>query len=388
MGVESTTIAVRAMLEPGSLGIPASEVLAITAMTGDEHEDTGALMERFVLPLMREHGMRYVQTARHGYSSRMGVNILSDTSAPQQMFMDGDYALSTELLTNGIVPMTGTSMRNCSAKQKGKVIEQTLDILGVTQGPYDNILGFAKGEERRAKKGSEWDLNGRESRYPLIDWGWTRDDCLLYLADTFGVMWPKSACVYCPYAFREGDSEHILQRLLARPESAIKNLDIEYGARCVNPTQTLLIKGALYDLLKQDQRFADIIRHFDDHVFSPDNLHSVFDVRRVIKGSGKGKAWRSMERLATGSRIEMEGALQEAAAERNAPVVTDEVTQRAWVRSRGMSYPRVEQSLLIAPAVIANPGRAGFNRIWEEALQQLANRHEPSMAGMQGLGLV
>lgn len=33
--------------------------------------------------------------------------------------------------------------------------------------------------------------------YPLVEWNWTRQDCLDYLQSLFGVVWPKSACVYC-----------------------------------------------------------------------------------------------------------------------------------------------------------------------------------------------
>ena len=38
-----------------------------------------------------------------------------------------------------------------------------------------------------------------EARFPLLDLGWTRADCLRFLAERVPHPVPKSACVFCPY---------------------------------------------------------------------------------------------------------------------------------------------------------------------------------------------
>ena len=76
MGVESTAILLRWMLEPSSRDFELSELLVLTAQTGDEFEDTKELVETHILPLMRSHRVRFVEVARNGPSVRDGYALL------------------------------------------------------------------------------------------------------------------------------------------------------------------------------------------------------------------------------------------------------------------------------------------------------------------------
>ena len=85
------------------------DLIVITAQTGNEYPDTGRDVERHILPLLRQHGIRFVQLARHGHLEADGITVLSDTRQPTTVYLDGDYRLSDELRKNGTVPMCSGS---------------------------------------------------------------------------------------------------------------------------------------------------------------------------------------------------------------------------------------------------------------------------------------
>src|SRR4029077_15062454 len=90
------------------------------------YKDTAEDVEKYVLPLMRRHGIRFVQVARHGHLEADGISVLDDTRDPIKIFLDGDYRLSDELRRNGTVPQYG-GVHRCALKFKAWVIEQWLE---------------------------------------------------------------------------------------------------------------------------------------------------------------------------------------------------------------------------------------------------------------------
>lgn len=106
---------------------------------------------------------------------------------------------------------TGMIRRQCSKEYKIEVIERAIrrDIVGLAPRqriPRDVTItqyyGISLNEARRsrsiekhAKKHGKW----LTVKFPLIKLGWTRADCLRYLADRVPHEVPKSACVFCPY---------------------------------------------------------------------------------------------------------------------------------------------------------------------------------------------
>lgn len=73
IGVESTAILVRWLLEPETRPCPLDQLLVLTAQTGDEYEDTRTLCEQHILPLLRKHGVRFVEVARRGHLEKDGI---------------------------------------------------------------------------------------------------------------------------------------------------------------------------------------------------------------------------------------------------------------------------------------------------------------------------
>ena len=367
LGVDSTAILARWLLEPASRDFDLADLVVVTAMTGDEWDSTGELVSDHILPLLAAHGVRYVQLGRGGYRLRDGVVVLDDSRVPTRLHLEGAYRLSEELLANAIVPMSAAGLRRCSAKQKGAVIEAALPGI-VGDRPFRNVVGFASGEERRACRGEAYDYPGRTSEYPLIRWGWTRDHSAAYLAETFGAIWHKSACTYCPFAFHrgEGANEDVLARYLAEPRSAMLALKVEYGARCVNPTQTLTVGGALLDLLTVDGRFADVLARFESEIHTTE--HALLRVRRVL--GGRWRTWRSVRAEACGLRADMLVEASAAARAAGVPADVDAVTTRVWLRRRAQEPPYFEESLVVAPAWIADKQRPGFEAVWARATGQ------------------
>jgi hypothetical protein len=94
--------------------------------------------------------------------------------------------LEENCLSNGTVPGISVGQKNCSLKWKAapqeKWAEQWLPA-AKTWGKGQRIvklIGFdaSKGDLRRANHAGNDDDQKYEYRYPLQEWGWTRDDCL------------------------------------------------------------------------------------------------------------------------------------------------------------------------------------------------------------------
>jgi hypothetical protein len=83
--VDSTAILLRWILEPASRPCPLENITVITSMTGDEFEDTERDVTTYILPMLREHSVRFVQVARHGAKEADGITILSRTRKPDTL---------------------------------------------------------------------------------------------------------------------------------------------------------------------------------------------------------------------------------------------------------------------------------------------------------------
>jgi hypothetical protein len=66
-------------------------------------------------------------------------------------------------------------------------------------------MGYEANELERVLRDGPLGLPNRIPLYPLVEWGWDRDECEWFLWDHFKVWWPKSACVACPFAFALDD---------------------------------------------------------------------------------------------------------------------------------------------------------------------------------------
>lgn len=190
LGLDSTAVLLRWLTDPSSRDFDLSDLVVITAMTGDEFSATGADVERYVLPELRRHRVRFVQVGRHQLlttAAGEGITTFSDTTEPDRLFVEGAYALSTEMLTAGTLPQRGGA-RKCSARAKGAVLDPVIARLTGGQ-PYQHYVGFEVDEMGRAERDAAYNTAARTGRYPLIQWGWTRADCDTFVYNLTGSRW-------------------------------------------------------------------------------------------------------------------------------------------------------------------------------------------------------
>jgi hypothetical protein len=196
LGADSSAYIARMLTAPAAHGINPERTVVLYMATGSEWPETRLLVEEFMLPLLREHGVRFVQLARNGHLKSDGFTVLDDSRHPERLFERGPWTLWDDLESVGTVPQqTGT--RKCSLWAKGDVgnwwLTQTFN-----GRPFRQIMGFNADEAgRRLQDETASGLPGRTGAYPLIDWGWGRQQVEDYLLDRFGVHWPKSYCTFC-----------------------------------------------------------------------------------------------------------------------------------------------------------------------------------------------
>jgi hypothetical protein len=362
LGTDSTAMLMRFIHEPATRPCALEDMLVITAMTGDEFPETGQMVSEHVLPLFRSHGVRYVQVARGGLVNADGIVVLDDSTAPERMHMRGPVALSDEMGIAGTIPQYGGT-RKCSLKWKGWVIDTFL--ARELAGPYVQLMGFEAGETGRATDDASYNTGCRTGRYPLIDWGWDRRACDAYIFAQAGVRWPKSCCVFCPFALcnRKG-RDRTLDRYAANPEAALPALMLEYTARALNPRQGLASGTSLTALLAADPRQEKLLRMFEDRLDAAD--WRLYEVQRAILGVRARP--RSLRAVAGGSRAEMAAALRAAAAGGPGELDAHDGIERLWRIRRGPGYPAAEHLLAAAPAGVADKVGRGFAAGWERAL--------------------
>jgi hypothetical protein len=388
LGVDSTALLLRWLEDPESRDFDLDDLLVVTSMTGDEWPRTGVLVQEHILPRLREVGVRFAQVARAGAKQAEGIAVLDDTDVPQRLHLDGAYRLSDELVAAGTIPQIGGN-RRCSMKFKGWVIdtylaerapEATRHAFGFEAGevsraercaqhmPGRLVFGFETGEEGRARRATDYDTPHRVAEFPLIEWGWDREDCERYIEQITGVAdWPKSACVYCPFALTNRAGRwRTLRRYDTRPESALQALMLERRALCLNPRSGLIAGERLGDLIAMHR--PAIAAAFEERLGR--TAHSVYEVRRLwrprIEDPMKvANANRDLRVLATGSRSECESLVRHRGA-----VDRGDGIERVYLMRRGSALPAREHFVVAGPGGAVEKAMPSFDAWWNELDQE------------------
>jgi hypothetical protein len=165
MGVDSTALLLRWLCEPKSRDFDLDDLVVLTAQTGDEFKDTQRLVETHMLPLLRELRVRYVQVARGGPLQGDGIVVLDDGREPQQLFIEGRFKLSQELLDNGTVPQVATGQRRCTHHFKGFPLTAWTDREFGSQR-VRKVIGYNVDERGRATRSEGYATDTRSIEYP------------------------------------------------------------------------------------------------------------------------------------------------------------------------------------------------------------------------------
>lgn len=135
---------------------------------------------------------------------------------PQQV---EDVTLEGECLRRKTLPSIAYGFKTCSQKWKRQPIEKAIENL-IGKQPHITLIGFDADEPQRAAKVYEG------NRYPLIEWGWGRDECIEAI-DRAGLKQPgKSACFFCP----SSKKKEIYELRRQYPELAARAVAMERNA--------------------------------------------------------------------------------------------------------------------------------------------------------------
>jgi len=296
-------------------------LIVITAHTGDEYADTYSDIDTYVLPLLRRHRVRYVQVARAGSSQTDGIIVLSDSRETGRLFWDGAYKLSDELRKAGTVPQFGGE-HICSLKFKAWVIERWFaenlaqparHAFGYNASETKRVakseaasakrvaFGFNADEHKRIDKAMRYDSPSRQSFYPLVEWGWTRDACIDYLFRVLGVLWHKSSCVQCPFNALKDDA---LRRHHQHPEQVAGAMLLEYVSLALNPRGTLYRNQSLIEITRANGNLPAVEGYeqkLDATRWTVYRIRRIYHAAKAKDGSlldtKKGTAIQAVERL-------------------------------------------------------------------------------------------
>jgi len=110
-----------------------------------------------------------------------------------------EETLEQELNRRASLPPIAFGFKSCSEKYKIRPLkrflkENDMEMFLTDEKPI-KYIGFDFFEQRRMKE----DPDGLfENRYPLIEWKWTREQCVKIINDEGLCAPPKSSCFFCP----------------------------------------------------------------------------------------------------------------------------------------------------------------------------------------------
>lgn len=414
MGVESQAILERWVAEPESRPfVTWDQLIVVTAQVGEEHKkDTIRDCEARMLPLLRQHNVRFVEVARRGFHEEDGIVVLQDTRQPEKLHPDGHYSLSSYLLRSGTVPqLAGNHL--CAQKFKAFVIETWLalefqhlelkvpvhhvfgynaeetsrtdkseyhiarhnqDKLVPSPKPPLMVFGFNAEEGVRVERSMLYDGPSRVGNYPLDEWGWGRQKCEDYIVERAGINWRKSHCSFCPYCGEAAKGEpDAVARWNESPEQTAKGMLVEYNSLCFNYRGHLYRDRALRDVVQLKEANAAMVEFAKLLDTTP---WALYRVRRIY--TAKGKAVRYVQRMTLPQTRSFATASLYGVVERDAPeAVAKEMRGITYmmVHERAPDvYPAREEFYVVAPAFMEDKLRGKpevFDSRWDRVGQGL-----------------
>ena len=184
MGVNSTAMLI-GMAERGI-----RPDLILTADTGGEKPETYAFVRTFRLWLADVDFPELIVVRRKPYppdSNAVGATTLEE------------YCLAT-----GALPSIAYGHPSCSDQWKRRpqeaLVAQWPDAVACWERGEKvcKAIGYDAGESERAQRQAAKDNPRYHFWYPLIGWGWGREECVRTIEAAGLPVPPKSACFYCP----------------------------------------------------------------------------------------------------------------------------------------------------------------------------------------------
>ena len=120
---------------------------------------------------------------------------------------DGErLTLEQECLRSGTLPALAYGYKKCSLKHKIGTQEKFCNNYPPCQEVWSRgekvvkFIGYDAGEDYRRINAISHDMidTKYKKEYPLIDWGWTREDCVAAIEQEGLPLPGKSSCFFCP----------------------------------------------------------------------------------------------------------------------------------------------------------------------------------------------
>jgi len=203
--------------------------LILFADTGGEKPETYTYLAKFSSWLIA-----------HGFPE---IRVVRKTTKRAGRFRGANEVLTLErmCLEQNILPSVAYGFKTCSLKFKREPQEEYLNdwipawAAWLRGESVIKLIGFDADEAYRAKESPN---GGYRNRFPLIEWGWGRDECQEAIVRAGLCVPPKSSCFFCPnmeeLEILELRDRHpdLLERALAleanaisTPNSTIKGLN-------------------------------------------------------------------------------------------------------------------------------------------------------------------
>lgn len=131
----------------------------------------------------------------------------------------GTETLESDCLKRHALPGIAYGFKSCSDHFKMRPQRDYLKANNITQSEV--LIGFDADEAHRAK-----DIPG--NRYPLIEWGWGRKECIEAIQKAGQKVPDKSACFFCPSSKKHEIMElrRIYPKLAERAVAMEKNAEL------------------------------------------------------------------------------------------------------------------------------------------------------------------
>lgn len=193
--------------------------------------------ERPDLILFADTGGERPETYRHrdavsDWCEGVGFPRIVTVTAPNKL-------LEQDCLDRNALPAIAYGFKTCSLRWKVEPQDKWLRNNGMKDAV--RLIGIDAGESHRAKEYPN-------TRYPLIEWDWGRDECVEAIHRA-GLPQPgKSACFFCP----SSKPHEILELKRLHPDLIQRALAMEAGAALTS------VKG-----LGRSYAWADLVRYDD-----------------------------------------------------------------------------------------------------------------------------
>lgn len=178
--------------------------------------------------------MKYLDTFSRWLQDRgfPAIRTVQKTTKRAGRFRGANETLTLErmCLEQNVLPSIAYGMKTCSLKFKREPQDEYLWAWmreRIPVGPFERVvklIGFDAGEPHRAIESPDVRC---ANRYPLIEWGWDRDECIEAIAEAGLCVPPKSSCFFCPnmeeleiLTLRDRHPE-LLRRALALESNAV-----------------------------------------------------------------------------------------------------------------------------------------------------------------------